>query len=92
MTFDPVRATLRGLSEHQYKQRDKLGVAREYASAQIACDDIPNGARELYMTLCEFVSEWRYRDMTDEHLNKAVDVCRHLLHAARLAIEVVNGK
>lgn len=87
---DHIRTVLPGLSDHQYEQRNKLVVARTYASSRMVQNTPPYHAVQQYMMVGEVVNAWLFAAMDDETLVRLVDYCRLLIKAGHEAEWLFN--
>ena len=82
MSAETIRAVLPGLTDEQYALRDKLRMAREFASVKII-ENISDDERAIYLILVDTVTSCLYATMKDEALEACVAYCRLLLKCAR---------
>ncbi|EQB32258.1 hypothetical protein [Sphingobium ummariense] len=83
--LDPVRIFLPTISDAEHKQRDRIRIARNIATAKIPqLKDAP-GARQLCWLVIDTATEWMLSPATLEALEMVAEQCRRLLIVADTA-------
>lgn len=83
--LDPISAFMPNISEVEHKQRERIRIARNIATAKIPkLKDAPQ-ARQLCWLLIDTATEWMLSPATVEALEMVAEQCRRLLIVADTA-------
>ncbi|MFP5432840.1 MAG: hypothetical protein ACLGIM_06935 [Alphaproteobacteria bacterium] len=81
-TLDPIRVFLPNISDDEHKQRDRIRVARNIATAKIPKLKEAPYARQLCWILVDTATEWMLSPATISALEMVAEQCRRLLIVA----------
>lgn len=83
--LDPIRVFLPAINQAEHKQRDRIRIARNVATARIpSLSDAPQ-ARQLCWLVVDTATEWMLSPATIEALTMVAEQCRRLLIVADTA-------
>lgn len=83
--LDPIRVFLPTITDDEHKQRDRIRIARNIATAKIpGLKDCPQ-ALQLCWLLVDVATEWMLSPATISALELVAEQCRRLLIVAETA-------